>query len=90
MKGVDREGEDEEAMEREDKSDVRSSPVPFVAMVVFSVDSESPRGLLAVSSSSNLATAAATPSKTARSLSGLSKMCDELAWRMYLCCKHAG
>lgn len=42
------------------------------------------------SACSSLATAAATPSSTARSLSGRSKICEEFGWRMYLCCRHAG
>ena len=40
--------------------------------------------------SSRRATAAATPSRTARSRSGRSNMWEALGWRMYRCCRHAG
>lgn len=39
---------------------------------------------------SSLATAAATPRRTARSRSGRSNMWDAFVWRMYLCWRHAG
>jgi hypothetical protein len=88
-KGVGRVVEDKEAIESEDKRDVRSS----LSALAGGSDASStalPIIALAVSSSSSLEAAAATPSKTARSLSGRSKMCDAFACRMYLCCKHAG
>jgi hypothetical protein len=63
----------------------RSSAADWVMLLPLPNES-----LRAVSASSSLATAAATPSKTARRRSGRSKMWDEFAWRMYLCCRHAG
>lgn len=74
---------DDDPMDSPESMEARSSP-PGEAGVALS------KARARASSVSRRERAAAIPRRTARIRSGRSKMCDELGWRIYLCCKHAG
>lgn len=101
MGSVDVDGVDVVAMLREERRVEMSSdaedvgPIALDELGVTIASSCNPGSGLSsplenVCSDSNRATAAATPSNTARNRSGRSNMCEALGCRMYLCCKHAG